>query len=240
MGSMEKKRLLSAVIAAVFAVSGTVSSLAQDSASLKGVRTKPGEEELSRAKKLLGDLLEPDAARAEKTLSEIKDNGPAEKQTEEVMGLLSADPPGGKAFPEKRAVSQNEKPELFYFFSFSMPRPSLREAARESAAAGAVMVLRGLSGEDLGETASRISDVIGKTEARVWIDPLLFECFSVGAVPQLVLAHGHLPGGGCENLRHTRVSGDVSLPYALGLMGKEDVNAGAFIERLEENGFYGD
>lgn len=66
-----------------------------------------------------------------------------------------------------------------------MPLSTLRKAARESAAGGAVMVLRALSGEDLGGTVSRISEVIGKTGAQVWIDPLLFECFSVEAVPIL-------------------------------------------------------
>jgi len=81
--------------------------------------------------------------------------------------------------------------------------------------------------------------MIGKTGAQVWIDPVLFECFSVGAVPQLVLAYGHMPGADCEGLRYVKVSGDVSLPYALGLMEKEDANAGVFIRRLEESGFYG-
>ena len=156
------------------------------------------------------------------------------------MELLSVKSPPSEASPEKNAGTENKRLKLFYFFSFSMPRSSLREAAQESAAGGAVMVLRGLSGEDLGETASRISEVIGKTGAQVWIDPVLFECFSVGAVPQLVLAYGHLPGADCEGLRHVKVSGDVSLPYALGLMEKEDANAGMFIRRLEKNGFHGD
>ena len=122
-----------------------------------------------------------------------------------------------------------------------MPHPSLREAAKESAAAGAVMVLRGgFQEEDLGETASRISQLIGKSGTEAWIDPLLFECFSIGSVPQLVLAYGHLEGAECNGLRYVKVSGDVSLPYALGLMEKEDANAGIFIERLEESSFYRD
>ena len=211
---------------------------AEDPVSLRGVRTEPGEAESSRAKKLMGNLLEPDIAGAEKTLSEI--NSPGAEETEEIMELLSVKPPPSGAFPEKSSATDSGSPKLFYFFSFSMPRSSLREAARESAAGGAVMVLRGLSGADLGETASRISEVIGKTQAQVWIDPVLFECFSVGAVPQLVLAYGHMPGGDCEGLRHVKVSGDVSLPYALGLMEKEDANAGVFIRRLEKSGFYGD
>ena len=235
---MEKKRLLPALIMAVLAALGTQALPAEDPVSLRGVRTKPDEAESSRAREFMGELLSPDIAGAEKTLSEI--NSPGEKETEEIMELLSVKSPPSEASPEKNAGTENKRLKLFYFFSFSMPRSSLREAAQESAAGGAVMVLRGLSGEDLGETASRISEVIGKTGAQVWIDPVLFECFSVGAVPQLVLAYGHLPGADCEGLRHVKVSGDVSLPYALGLMEKEDANAGMFIRRLEKNGFHGD
>ena len=241
MGAMEKKRLLPALIAAALAVSAMGTALAEDTASLRSVRTEPGEAELSRARELLGKLKEPDMAQAEKTLSEIKGNSPGEKKvTEEIMELLSVRPPTATGFPEKSAAPEKEEPGLFYFFSFSMPHPSLREAARESAAAGAVMVLRGLSGENFGETASRISEVIGRTGAQVWIDPPLFECFSVEAVPQLVLAYGHLPGADCEGLRRVKISGDISLPYALGIMEKEDGNAGVFIKRLAENGFYND
>ena len=240
MGAMEKKRLLPALIAAALTISGATASPAEDSSSLQGIRSKPEEAELSRAKKFLGKLKEPDTAQAEKTLSEIKRNFPAEKEPGEIMELLSVKPKPQAVFPEKNAASQKEEPELFYFFSFSMPRSSLREAARESAATGAVMVLRGLSGENFGETASQISEVIGRTGAQVWIDPILFECFSVEAVPQLVLAYGHLPGADCEGLHHVKVSGDISFLYALGLMEKEDANAGMFTERLEKNGFYDD
>jgi type-F conjugative transfer system pilin assembly protein TrbC len=235
---MEKKRLLPALIMALLTTPGMPALPAEDPVSLRGVRTKPGEAELSRAKKLMGNLLEPDIAGAEKTLSEI--NPPGAKEIEEIMELLSVESPPSGSFPKKSAVTGNGKPKLFYFFSFSMPHSSLREAAWESAAGGAVMVLRGLSGEDLGETASRIAEVIGKTGAEVWIDPVLFECFSVGAVPQLVLAYGHVPGADCAGLRHVKVSGDVSLPYALGLMEKEDANAGVFIRRLEKSSFRGD
>lgn len=239
MGVMEKKRLLFALIAAALAAHGAPALSAEDPVSLRGIiRTEPGEAESSRAEKLMETLLEPDFAGAEKALSEI--NSPGRKETKEIMELLSVKSPPAGAFPRKSAGAGNGGPELFYFFSFSMPRSSLREAARESAAGGAVMVLRGLSGEDLGETASRISDLIGESGAQVWIDPVLFECFSVGAAPQLVLAYGHVPGADCEGLRHVKVSGDVSLPYSLRLMEKEDANAGTFIRRLEKSGFHGD
>ncbi|MXZ13670.1 MAG: type-F conjugative transfer system pilin assembly protein TrbC [Candidatus Dadabacteria bacterium] len=237
---MEKKRLLPALIVAALAVSGTVASHAQDPASLQGIRMKSEEAKLAHTKRLLGDLMELDIAGAEKMLSDTKNNYPGEKQTEEAMKVLSVKSRRAAAFPEKSATSKNEKSRLFYFFSLSMPHTSLREAAQESAAAGAVMVLRGLSGGDLRKTASRISQLIGKTETEAWIDPLLFECFSVGLVPQIVLAYGQPTGTDCEGTRYVKVSGDVSLPYALGLMEKEDPNAGMFIERLEKNGFYRD
>ena len=240
MGAMEKKRLLPALTVAALLLLGAAASLAEDPSSLQGTRSRPEEAELSRAKKFLGKLKKPDTAQAERTLSEIKRNSPAEKEPREIMELLSVKAKPRAVFPEKNAASQKEEPKLFYFFSFSMPRPSLREAARESAAAGAVMILRGLSGENFGGTVSRISESIGRTGAQVWLDPILFECFSVEAVPQLVLAYGHLPGTDCEGLHHVKVSGDVPLPYALGLMEKEDANAGAFIKRLEKDGFYDD
>ena len=240
MGTMEKKRLLPALIAAVLTVSWAAASSAQDSVSLEGIRTKSEKAELARAKNFLGNLLEPDMAEAEKMLSGMKNNYPSEKQTEEVMEVLSVKSPRAAGFPEKNPDLGTENPMLFYFFSFSMPHPSLREAAQESAAAGAVMVLRGLSGENLRETALRISKLIGKSETEAWIDPFLFECFSVGVVPQLVLAYGQPVGGTCESTRYVKISGDVSLPYALGLMEKEDPNAGMFVKRLEENGFYRD
>lgn len=240
MGAMEKKRLLPALMAAVIAVSWATVPYAQGPALLQGIRTKPEEAELARTKNFLGNLPEPDVAEAGKALSGMKNSCPGEKQAGEAMNILSIRSPGAAVLPEKTPGSGKEKPALFYFFSFSMPRPSLREAAGESAAAGAVMVLRGLSGRNLRETARRISDVIGKTGARVWIDPLLFECFSVGAVPQLVLAYGHAEGAECDGLRRVKVSGDLSLPYALGLMEKEDPSAGMFIRRLRKSGFYRD
>lgn len=240
MGAMEKKRLLPALILTAVAVSWAAASSAQDSASLEGIRKKSEKAELARAKNFLGNLLEPDMAEAEKTLSGIKNNYPGKKQTEEVMEILSTRYPGTVDLSQENPGSGKEGPALFYFFSFSVPRPSLREAVQESAAAGAVMVLRGLWEKDLGETASRISRLIGKSGTEAWIDPLLFECFSVGSVPQLVLARGRPTEGNCEDARYVKVSGDVSLSYALGLMEKEDANAGMFIKRLEQSGFYSD
>ena len=80
MGAMEKKRLLSALIAAALAAQGTSAAAAENPVSLRGVRTKPDEAELSRARELLGDLLAPDVAGAKRALSET--NSPEKKKPE--------------------------------------------------------------------------------------------------------------------------------------------------------------
>jgi len=231
---MEKKRLLPALIIVTLLVPART-GLAEEN-SLRGIKTVPEKTELFRAKKLLEKLRKPDMAEGEKTLSGIKRNSPDKR--EEARELLLSEPRPEKTFPEKPRIKKDKDPALFYFFSFSMPRPSLREAANESAAAGAVMVLRGLSRENLKDTALRISEIIEKTGARVWIEPFLFRCFSVESVPQFVLVYGYSPGSECEGLRHIKVSGDVSLPYALELMQKEDENAGIFTRRLKKSGFF--
>ena len=242
MDSMEKKRLLSALtaMALMLAAAGAGVSAAREPGSLEGVRTEPGEKHVREAKELLRRLREPDLGEAEKTLPKMRENSRKKRQREKAAKFFSVKARSLPASAEGGGVREEGKPGLLYFFSFSMPAPSLREAARETGAAGGVMVLRGLVGESLGKTALRISEVTGKTGVEVWIEPFLFECFSVEAVPQLILLYGPPAQTDCERSRYLRISGDVSLPRALGLMKKEDENAGAFIRRLEEQGFHGD
>ncbi len=233
---MEKKRLLSALMAAALAAWAAPALAEED--PLRGIRTKPEKAALAGAEKLKEKLYEPDFAGAQKMLSEIKT--PKAAQTAQIMELLSVKPPPAGMPPQKTTGTKGSESKLFYFFSFSMPRLSLREAAAESAAAGAVMVLRGLYEDDPAKTASRISEMIGRSGAEVWIDPALFGCFSVKTVPQIVLARRHSPGADCKETRHVKVSGDVSVRYALGVIKKEDADAGVFIRRLRKSGFYGD
>ena len=175
----------------------------------------------------------------------MKYNSPGRKRNRRSNGAAFGQSSSARgSLPREKAQASKKvgRPRLFYFFLvLDVSRSSLREAARESAAGGAVMVLAGPFGRRPSrETASRISKLIGKSGTETWIDPLLFECFSVGSVPQLVLAYSQPAGTDCEGAPYIKVSGDVSLPYALGLMEKEDANAGIFIKRLEESGFYRD
>ena len=221
MGTMEKKRLLLAMMAAL-AVPWAAG--AESTTSPLGIRTKPGKEALLRARELVGELREPEMEKAREAIVRTKKNLPAGG---EILKILPAAPAGQK---------HKEPPRLLYFFSFSMPRTSIVRAMEESGASGAVMVLRGISGTGLAETASRVFGITGRSGAAVWIDPVLFECFSVEAVPQLVLVRGL--GVGCASVRYVKVAGDVSFPRALSLIEKEDPYAGIFKKRLKQNGFY--
>ena len=238
MGSMEKKRLLPAVTGIALAALALVSS-AEDPPRLEGIRTEPGGKDVVSVKKFLKTLGEPDTEEAEKVLSETKKNPHAERQEKNAEEFFSAkqDPRS----PAEADVSPADGgPGLFYFFSFSMPPATLRAVAEETAAAGGVMVLRGLAGGDLRETVLLISGVVGKTGAQIWIEPSLFECLGVAAVPQLALVSGFSEGEDCGGADYVKVSGDVSVSRALEIMEKEDEDAGTFLGRMRKGGFYGD
>lgn len=238
MGSMEKKRLLPAVTGIALAALALVSS-AEDPPRLEGIRTEPGEKDVVSAKKFLETLGAPDVKEAEKVLSETKKNPHAERQEKNAEEFFSAKP-DPRPPAEADASPADGGTELFYFFSFSMPPATLRAVAEETAAAGGIMVLRGLAGGDLRETVLLISGVVGKTGAQIWIEPSLFECLGVAAVPQLALVSGFSEGEDCGGADYVKVSGDVSVSRALEIMEKEDENAGTFLGRMRKGGFYGD
>lgn len=238
MGSMEKKRLLPALTGIALATLALVSS-AEDPAELEGIRTEPGGKDVVSVKKFLKTLGEPDTEEAEKVLSEAKKNPHAERQEKNAEDFFSAKP-DFRSPAEADASPADGGAGLFYFFSFSMPPATLRAVAEETAAAGGVMVLRGLAGGGLRETVYLISGVVGKTGAEIWIEPSLFECLGVGAVPQLAVVSGFSEGGDCGDADYVKVSGDVSVSRALEIMQKEDENAGTFLGRMRKGGFYGD
>ena len=238
MGSMEKKRLLPAVTGIALAALALVSS-AEDPPRLEGIRTEAGEKDIVSVKKFLKTLGEPDMKKAEEVLSETKKNPHARERKEEAEEFFSAKPDSRS--PAEADVSPAAGGAgLFYFFSFSMPPATLRAVAEETAAAGGVMVLRGLAGGDLRETVSLVSGVVGKTGAEIWIEPSLFECLGVEAVPQPAVVSGFSEGADCGGADYVKVSGDVSVSRALEIMEKEDENAGTFLGRMRKGGFYGD
>lgn len=81
-------------------------------------------------------------------------------------------------------------PRMFVFISSSMPKGSLVDIAKDSAAHNAPLLLRGLVGDSLQETLLNLRD-LAATGAGLEVDPLLFEAYNVQAVPAIVLTCGN-------------------------------------------------
>lgn len=119
------------------------------------------------------------------------------------------------------------------FVSFSMPDASLKQLLADAGKAGAPLLLNGLVDDDVKATAKRLLEVQGidpqanqlpagtdsHAVAGMGIDPTLFERLNIRHVPTFVLplepVQACAEGQGCPVFRHIRLSGDVSLAYAL-------------------------
>ncbi len=119
---------------------------------------------------------------------------------------------------EQRAVARQTE-DLLIFASFSMPPESLRRLVRQASQVGASVVLRGLKGNSLKETAAAIQ-ALGEGTGHVIVHPKAFTQYKIEAVPAVVLARPEsgqqLDAQGCALPgTYTSIAGDVSLPYAL-------------------------
>ena len=136
--------------------------------------------------------------------------------------------------------------DVLIFTSLSVPAASWRQWARDAAATGAPLVLRGVAGDGLAETAKRIGDRLGGTEAGVAIDPRPFRLFGIERVPTVVVVPGGVPAcksRGCSDdpvPPHDLVTGNVGLVAALETVAAEGdagrAVARAYLERLTGDG----
>ena len=123
--------------------------------------------------------------------------------------------------------------EILIFTSLSVPAPSWRQWARDAARLGAAehagppLVLRGVGAGGLPETAKRIGERLGGTEAGVAIDPRLFRLFGIERVPAVVVVPGGVPAcrsRGCAAdpaPPHDLVTGNIGLAAALEAVADE-------------------
>jgi type-F conjugative transfer system pilin assembly protein TrbC len=111
------------------------------------------------------------------------------------------------------------EPDLLAFVSFSMPRASLERLARESARAGAVLVFRGPKDGSLKKTLQAFES-LARLGAQAMMHPEAFRRMNVDAVPVYALgpAGADCAAAGCKDI--LRLSGDVSLEYALEIMAR--------------------
>ncbi len=148
------------------------------------------------------------------------------------------------AFAEGRNASLNNIPPLLVMVSLSMPDESLKALIQDVGAIGGQVILRGFYEGSLKATAARLQTLVNKDSDRsgVGIDPRLFQIFNVKAVPTFIMPAG--PIGECNTPGcvpvaplHDRISGNITLRYALETLRSEGTQAkirsATYLKRLE-------
>lgn len=115
--------------------------------------------------------------------------------------------------------SSKPKYDLLIMASLSMPKEALTRLAEQAQRAHATFIFRGLSGNSMTKMSQDVRNAMGGAPASVVINPPAFKQFSVTRVPAIVIAThqaGNVLESGCAKAQtYVKVSGDVSLDYAL-------------------------
>jgi conjugal transfer pilus assembly protein TrbC len=127
---------------------------------------------------------------------------------------------GYEAMATSRGFDNQPSNGILIMVSFSMPKTSLARLADQAKHAGGVLVLNGLKDGSLPATAQAVHQTFGKDGAPLQIDPRIFTRYAVSTVPTFVLLGVNAnvqscAAGTCPADGYVKVSGDVSLDYAL-------------------------
>lgn len=116
-------------------------------------------------------------------------------------------------------LSSTPKYDLLIMASLSMPREALKRLAEQAQRAHATFIFRGLSGNSMMQMSRDVKSALGGVSVPVVINPPAFKQFGVSRVPAFVIAThqaGNVLENGCAHPQtYVKVSGDVSLDYAL-------------------------
>ncbi len=120
-------------------------------------------------------------------------------------------------------------PTLLVFISTSMPKLSIEHLLIQVDKVGGVLVMRGLINNSFKETAAYMKEL----KAGLWIDPTLFKAFNIVQVPTFVVLEKPFVQG--LVVKHEKLSGNVSLDFALEKISKESVKAQELLLKLRSN-----
>lgn len=113
-------------------------------------------------------------------------------------------------------VFEVSDPNILIFISFSVPDNTWIQLSRELEGGRGVFVLRGLPNNSFNEFASKILDLKNKgMTASVTVDPKLFQEYDIDKAPTFVFR---------DKEGFDKVSGNISLRYALGLIDRKGEN----------------
>ncbi len=174
--------------------------------------------------KALKDITPVDIAAANKSFPKI--DAPA--QGIDIEAIANRINNGNKPDADKKLSG------VYVFVTLSMPKGSLDRVISDSAKAKSIIVVRGLIGNSLRETAKYVGDMAAKREVACEIDPTKFTKFGVTHVPTTVVVVGEpMPcDGGCADAapKFYSVEGDVSLSYALEHIAKVKPDSQPMVE----------
>lgn len=118
-------------------------------------------------------------------------------------------------------MAKNTGPRALVFVSFAMPEPALTRLVDQASRSDTTLVLRGLVGGSLTQTAARMQQLIGNRHVAVQIDPQAFDRYGVKVTPSFVIVREGAQAGTCKSgvcipsEGYVMAAGDVSLDYAL-------------------------
>jgi type-F conjugative transfer system pilin assembly protein TrbC len=118
--------------------------------------------------------------------------------------------------------------QVLVFVSSSMPDTTVIRYLHQTRDIGAALVFRGLVKDSMKDMQHYLAKIVGDKKTNknstILIDPTLFDRFSIKQVPVTVVTESEikpcLPEG-CPTPVHHKVSGDVSLSWALGLVSRQ-------------------
>jgi len=118
--------------------------------------------------------------------------------------------------------------QILVFVSSSMPDTTVIRYLQQTTQLGAALVFRGLVKDSMKEMQHYLAKIVGDKQTgknvTILIDPTLFDRFNIKQVPITVVTESEikpcLPEG-CPTPIHHKVAGDVSLPWALGLVSRQ-------------------
>lgn len=145
------------------------------------------------------------------------------------------------------AQQHEQGPQLIAFVSFSVPPAALRRIVEDVSAVGGAVVFRGLPQNSVKAFQTQLLEILGtrQSAASIGVDPRLFRAFDVQRVPEFVVVSTGFDlcdGFECRSVvpPHDRLSGNVSLRYALEMVGDGSGPGSAvsrvLLRRLEQRG----
>lgn len=138
-------------------------------------------------------------------------------------------------------VSEDDRFNVLVFVSLTMPEEALKRIGQDAKKIGAVVVMRGMKyGLKPGTWADSLEAIkpLAGTGANVQINPELFKQFGIRAVPTFAVSANPVGDKGCGDgacaAGIATVVGDVTMEYALGIIGDRRDAVGKIARQMSE------